>query len=120
MLIDDEKQIIEVIEQAVSMIGMDIHSFLNGDLGIDHFDANRADIVIIDRRLRNSDDTNIDGFEIAEQIRILPGGDAAKMILISGEVTAEVHQKASELNFSAVLEKPLSLADLIKLLRELA
>jgi CheY-like chemotaxis protein len=62
----------------------------------------------------------MDGHEVARRIRQLPGGEALRLIAITGFGQPEDRQKAIEAGFDAHLVKPVSLSELTKVLLRFA
>lgn len=114
MLIDDDREVVEVIRQAVKMIGFDIHAFSNGEEAIAKYPEVKSQVVIIDLGLRGAN-----GLEVAERLKQLPMGDSASMILISGSVTEKTKLQADVVGFDHVLPKPFAIPKLIQVIKQL-
>ena len=114
MLIDDDKEVVDVIEQAIKMVGLQVQSFFNGDEAVKMYPHLRSSIVLIDLSLSGTN-----GFEVAKQIREISPGDQASLILISGSVSEKIRLQAESLGFAYVLPKPFGIPKLIQIIQEL-
>ena len=109
LVIDDEKQILDIVKQALLRFGYDVEIALDGLEGIKKFDNNCFDLVITDIVM-----PGIDGNTVARHIRNsgkpntpIIGFSGTPWLLENGE-------------FDAVFPKPFSLKDLINTIQNLA
>jgi CheY-like chemotaxis protein len=58
----------------------------------------------------------MNGYEAAQRIRALPGGEAIRLIALTGWGQAEDRRRSAEAGFDAHLTKPVAFADLQQLL----
>lgn len=119
MLVDDDRELVAVIEQVGSLIGMSVTSFGRGQDAIDRFSEVQPKVVLIDLGLHGFGvPKGLGGLEVGRQIRDLPGGDSVVLVLISGVVPEPVRAMAEEIGFAKVIEKPFDLPPLIELLKK--
>ena len=64
VLIEDEKDIVELVRYNFRKEGFDVSSFTSGKEGLDHLRRRAADLVLLDIML-----PDLDGFEICRRLR---------------------------------------------------
>ena len=64
LIIEDEKDIIELVRYNFRKDGFDVASFVSGKEGLEHLRRNPADLVLLDIML-----PDLDGFEICKRLR---------------------------------------------------
>jgi len=64
VVVDDEKEIADLIELYLSGENYDVHCFYNGNDGMDYIEKNKVDLAILDVML-----PDIDGFTMCRKIR---------------------------------------------------
>ncbi|MEJ2098477.1 MAG: response regulator [Desulfobacterales bacterium] len=108
-MIDDEKGILRVIEEALTKFGHEVEIAVDGYEGIQKFDDGSYDMVITDLRM-----PRLDGKGVVKHIRNSQK-NSVPVIGISG--TPWLIQ---DLGFDAVLPKPFPLQDLVESVKKLA
>jgi CheY-like chemotaxis protein len=108
LVIDDEKGILRVIEEALKRFGHDVEIALDGIEGIQKFDDGCYDMVITDLRM-----PGLDGKGVVQHIRNSPQNS----IPILG-ISATPWQ-IEDSGFDAVLPKPFPLQDLVESVQKL-
>jgi CheY-like chemotaxis protein len=108
LVIDDEKGILRVIEEALTKFGHDVEIAADGYEGIQKFDDGSYDMVITDIRM-----PGLDGKKVVQHIRN-SHKNAIPIIGISG--TPWLIQDSG---FDAVLSKPFPLQDLVESVKKL-
>jgi two-component system chemotaxis response regulator CheY len=109
LVIDDEKGILRVIQEALTRFGHNVEIAFNGIEGIQKFDGGSYDMVITDLRM-----PGLDGRGVVQHIRNSPK-NSVPVIGISG-----TPWQAQDSDFDAVLSKPFPLEDLVKSVKKLA
>jgi DNA-binding response OmpR family regulator len=109
LVIDDEKGILRVIEEALTKFGHNVEIAADGFEGIQKFDDGSYDMVITDLRM-----PRIDGKGVVKHIRN-SRKNSVPVIGISG--TPWLIQ---DLGFDAVLPKPFPLRDLVESVNKLS
>jgi CheY-like chemotaxis protein len=109
LVIDDEKGILRVIQEALTRFGHNVEIAFNGIEGIQKFDGGSYDMVITDLRM-----PGLDGRGVVEHIRN-SHKNSVPIIGISG-----TPWQAQDSDFDAVLSKPFPLEDLVKSVKKLA
>lgn len=108
LVIDDEKGILHVIQEALTRFGHDVETALDGAEGIQKFDDGSYDMVITDLRM-----PGIDGKGVVAHIRA-SCNSTIPVIGISG-----TPWQFQDSGFDAVLAKPFPLLDLVKSVKKL-
>jgi two-component system alkaline phosphatase synthesis response regulator PhoP len=108
LVIDDEKSIGELIQLAMQTKGYQVEYTTNGGDGISLFHSFHPDIVLVDKRL-----PDMDGIDVARQIKQTDAGKKAHLVLMTGDITEQDMEKHL---FVAAIEKPVSMAKLASLI----
>jgi CheY-like chemotaxis protein len=106
LVIDDEKGITTLIEEALRIFGHRVEVARDGHEGVRKFDRNRYDLVITDLRM-----PGLDGNEVARHIR---SSDKRSTPIIGMSGTPWLLENS---DFDMVLTKPFPLARLIESLQ---
>ncbi len=104
LVIDDEQNIGELIQLAMHAKGYQVEYATTGRGGLEMFSKFAPDLVLIDKRL-----PDMDGVEVARQIRGAGAGKKTPLMLMTGEVSEQGIDKTL---FVAAIEKPISMARL--------
>lgn len=113
LVIDDEIDICEMIESFFSCRGYEVIYSVTGEGGLDAFDAEKPDVIILDICLND----NTSGLEILEKIRIR--NKSCVVIIITGSALENDKRRAMELGADFYLDKPFSIEKLYNLLSKL-
>ena len=108
LVIDDEKVIINMLQQLLEMHGHDVDTAEDGGEGIQKFDSDRFDLVITDIFM-----PGVDGNSVAKHIR---NSDKKYVPVIGMSGTPWVFDDNS---FDSIFEKPFQLKALINTVKEL-
>ena len=108
LIIDDSEMNREILKGILSD-EMDIVEIDNGEDACDYMmnHASELNIVILDLVM-----PGMNGFETLEKLKAGPCGDI-RVCMMSGTVTDEVRQKASQLGAVGVIGKPLDAAEVL-------
>lgn len=109
LVIDDERGILRVIEEALTKFGHDVEIALDGIEGVEKFDHGSFDMVITDLRM-----PGLDGKGVVQHIR----SSQKKSIPVIGISGTPWLMQDSD--FDAVLPKPFPLQDLMESVKKLA
>ncbi len=109
LVIDDEKEILDVVRSVLSKAGFKVEIALNGRNGIQKFDGGRFDLVITDILM-----PEIDGREVVKHIR---NSDRPYTPIIGCSGTPWLLE---ECEFDTFFLKPFALADLVHAVRHLS
>ncbi|MGD2023071.1 MAG: response regulator [Desulfobacterales bacterium] len=108
LVIDDEKGILRVIQEALTRYGHQVETALDGVEGIQKFDDGSYDMVITDLRM-----PGLDGEGVFKHIRA-SRNNAIPIIGMSG-----TPWQVQDLDFDAVFTKPFPLLDLVESVEKL-
>jgi len=108
LVIDDEKGILRVIQEALTKFGHEVEIALDGIEGIQKFDDGSYDMVITDLRM-----PRLDGKGVVQHIRN-SRKNSVPIIGISG-----TPWQTQDSGFDAVLSKPFPLQDLVESVKKL-
>ena len=114
LLIDDEPDVRDVIVTAGKMLGLVVKSFGDSQTALSEFEGLNPKITIVDYALGNGDQP---GTEVGRQIKALAGGQETTLILLSGDLTEQVATEAKSIGFDKLLRKPVSIPELMGLLK---
>jgi DNA-binding response OmpR family regulator len=104
LVIDDEKSIGELIQLAMKPRGYLVEYATNGGDGVSTFFRFSPDIVLVDKRL-----PDMDGIEVAREIKQTEAGKKAMLMLMTGDVSEIELDKNL---FAGAIEKPVSISKL--------
>jgi DNA-binding response OmpR family regulator len=108
LVIDDEKSIGELIQLAMQAKGHVVEYATSGGDGLSLFGRFGPDVVLVDKRL-----PDMDGIEVARQIKQTAAGKKSMLILMTGDVS----ERDMDRNiFTAAIEKPVSMSQLASLI----
>jgi DNA-binding response OmpR family regulator len=108
LVIDDEKSIGELIQLAMQSKGYQVEYATNGGDGVSLFSSFGPDIVLVDKRL-----PDMDGVDVARQIKQTEPGKKALLMLMTGDISDRDLDKSL---FAAAIEKPVSMSKLAGLI----
>jgi len=108
LVIDDEKGIVRVIQEALTRFGHNVEIAFNGIEGIQKFNDGSYDMVITDLRM-----PGLDGKGVVQHIR-KSRQNSVPIIGISG-----TPWQTQDSGFDAVLSKPFPLQDLVESVKKL-
>jgi CheY-like chemotaxis protein len=103
LLIDDNDDARETLRNALELYGYRVTDAADGVAGIEM--ARRVDcpIAVVDIGL-----PGIDGYQVARELRALPGGDSLILIAVSGYGQADTRRRAQEAGFDEFITKPVA------------
>ncbi|MEO7337406.1 MAG: response regulator [Caldimonas sp.] len=105
LVVDDERDVLDVLEAALSADGYRVATACNGADAIDMALSICPDVVITDLLM-----PVVDGIELAKTLRANPTTASIRIVLSSGVVERSV--KALFRDYDAFLQKPYELRDL--------
>ncbi len=111
LVIEDNVDGARSLEKLLKMLGHEVAVAHDGYAGLEHARAFRPDIVILDIGL-----PGMNGYEVARNLRRLPGLRDVLLVAMTGWGKDEDRRKSMEAGFNAHLVKPVELNDLEALL----
>jgi DNA-binding NarL/FixJ family response regulator len=114
-IVDDSAQLAEMLGELLADPGrVDIAGSADSVASaVPAIAAARPDVAIIDLQLADGN-----GFEVAEAIRHLPGGDAIEIVFLSNHVAPEFARRAAELGSRHFLDKSKDHATIVELVQQ--
>jgi CheY-like chemotaxis protein len=107
LIVEDDPDTADAIRTVLTHWGHEVWTARDGGTGIDLAARFRPDVALLDLSL-----PDVDGFEVARQIRQLPGGGATVLIATTGYDAPAVRLAAGEVGFDHFLTKPFGLRKL--------
>jgi CheY-like chemotaxis protein len=111
LIIEDNSDSRESLAMLLRLLGHRVDVAENGARGIERALALRPEIALIDLRL-----PDVDGYEIARQLRIALGSGIV-LVALTGSSQPEDRRRTHEVGFEVHLTKPVELDELEKVLR---
>jgi len=103
LVIDDEKTVLDMVEQILIKFGYDVETATGGQEGLDKFDNGSYDLVITDILM-----PELDGNHVAKHIR---GSSKKNTPIIGISATPWLPDKE---NFTTILSKPFPVESLVE------
>ncbi len=115
LIIEDNVDAADMLAMLLEDAGYEAQVAYDGLSGLERFEAQVPQIVILDFGL-----PGLDGFEVARRLRALPGGDDAKLIMVTGysQNPPGASEEGAEIDHR--LTKPIDIEVLRELLRPAA
>jgi DNA-binding NarL/FixJ family response regulator len=114
-IVDDSAQLAEMLGELLADPGrVDIAGSADSVASaVPAIAAARPDVVIVDLQLADGN-----GFEVAEAIRGLPGGDAIEIVFLSNHVATEFTRRAAALGSRHFLDKSKDHSTIVELVQQ--
>jgi CheY-like chemotaxis protein/two-component sensor histidine kinase len=104
LLVEDNADSAETLRTLLEMRGHAVSVAGDGPAGVAAGSKAPPEIALIDIGL-----PGFDGFEVARRLRAAPGGDAIRLVALTGYGQADDRKAASEAGFDAFLVKPVDI-----------
>jgi CheY-like chemotaxis protein len=114
LVIDDAPDVTEMLAILLQYAGYEVVMVYSGAQALDAARAERFDVLVSDIGM-----PGMNGYELAEAVRALPGYQATPMIAVTGFTMYEDRDRALQCGFNAFLTKPINPRDLINLVERL-
>jgi CheY-like chemotaxis protein len=114
LVVDDNHDNAESLAMLVQVMGHEAATAHDGMAAIEAVDRFRPDLILLDIGL-----PKLDGFEVAEQLRARPDGDALFLVAITGWARDEEKQRAKSVGFDEHMTKPVDPNRLETLIRSI-
>jgi CheY-like chemotaxis protein len=111
LVVDDAPDVSEMIALLLKYAGYDVVTVYSGTQALDAARRQQFDALISDIGM-----PGMNGYELAERVRALPGYERVPMIAVTGFTMYDDRDRALASGFNAFLTKPISPNDLISLL----
>ncbi|SEL75361.1 Signal transduction histidine kinase [Pseudoxanthomonas sp. GM95] len=107
LVIDDNVDAADSISMVLELLGHRINTRYSGPDGLQAVHDDRPDVVFSDIGM-----PGMDGHEVCRQLRALPGGEAIRIIALTGWGAQEDREQTAEAGFDFHLVKPVTTAKL--------
>jgi DNA-binding response OmpR family regulator len=111
LVVDDDAEIRELLAEQLTAHGFEVLTAGNGLEALLHVKRERPGVIVLDVLM-----PRLGGLETLRRIRAFH--PEAKIVIVSGSLDSDVRRQALALGAAGVLEKPVSLADLLVALGE--
>ena len=104
LIADDESTLRALLREALQDSGYEVDEACDGNEAVARFAARRPDLVLMDVRMPDRD-----GFEACAAMRLLPGGDAVPILIMTGLDDVDSIRNAYEAGATDFASKPVNL-----------
>ena len=111
LIIEDNDDARDSLHAFLAESGHEIHEAVDGPAGVEKALEVQPDVVLIDLGL-----PGLDGYEVANRIRLAPACNAAVLIALTGYAQSEYRARAVSAGFHGYLIKPIDTTELEKLI----
>jgi CheY-like chemotaxis protein len=113
LVVDDETACAEMLAELLRLHGYEVQAVNSGKAALDAFNAWRPDVVLLDIGM-----PDMDGYEVARQVRQQVGTDEVVLIALTGWGQEKDRERVREAGFNHHLLKPIEMDALRALLAE--
>jgi len=114
LVIDDAPDVTEMLAILLQYAGYEVVKVYSGAQALDVARAEHFDVLVSDIGM-----PGMNGYELAEALRALPGYHSTPMIAVTGFSMYEDRDRALKCGFNAFLTKPINPRDLLNLVERL-
>lgn len=111
LIVDDEEEILKVAEKIFSDLGYRVRTAVSGMAAIENYRNDPADLIILDIQM-----PGIDGRETLSRLRQI--NPAVKALYVTGYAKPEVLSAIEQAKEAEVIQKPFSIQEMAKAVRE--
>jgi CheY-like chemotaxis protein len=112
LVVDDERAIVEIVEEALAAHGYEVYTAFTGVEGLRKCKSLRPDVVILDIMM-----PDIDGSSVAAEMKDDPNTADIPVIFLTGAVKPSEVPDSHLVGGQVFLAKPFKTEDLLKILR---
>lgn len=102
LVIDDNEQNIYMITYLLEHAGFEVVQARDGRVGVELASARRPDVIVLDIQL-----PEMDGYEVARQLRATPSLDAVPIVAVTSYAMAGDRERVLNAGCTDYLEKPI-------------
>jgi signal transduction histidine kinase len=104
LVVDDNRDAAEALAIALETQGHQVKTAFDGIAALQAVPEFRADIVLLDIGL-----PVMDGYEVAQKLRLMPGGDRLRIVAVSGYGQESDRERSKRAGFDMHVVKPIDL-----------
>ncbi len=113
LVIDDEPDMLEAIQYALSARGYDVLTALDGDIGLEKAEAENPDLIVTDLLM-----PTIDGWRVCQRLKGIHACKSTPVIMVSAVVDDQMSTSDMELG-DCYLSKPFAMQTLLDMINRL-
>jgi CheY-like chemotaxis protein len=114
LVVDDNRDSAESLAMVLRLLGYDVRTAHDGRQALVDVAVYRPNLVLLDIGL-----PRMNGYEVARQLRLEPGGGQTKLVALSGYAREDDRREAYAVGFDHYLVKPVDFDALYELLAAL-
>ena len=114
LVVDDMPENLRLVRKVLAPAGFSIREALDGKDALALASQAMPDLVLVDLRLGEDSMT---GYELARQLRGLPGGKKVVLVALSGGAVLDDDATSSEAGFDGFIAKPFDVTKLPETIR---
>ena len=107
LVVDDNEDIADSLQQILELLQQDVRIAFDGETALRIASEFHPDLVFLDLGL-----PVMDGYEVARELRMQPGGSAIQIIALSGWGDAKSRARSAAAGFDQHWLKPIALKEL--------
>jgi len=107
--IDDDPSVLTIVQKALTRRGVFVITFTDGMQALQHIKKTPPDLIVSDPNM-----PNLDGFEVARQIRSHPDCSAVPILILTADPSRENVARAIKLGVNGFLAKPFDQKGLVE------
>jgi DNA-binding response OmpR family regulator len=108
VVVDDEPLIVEMITMFFELNGYTVHGVNTGREGLVLVDVEKPDVLLLDLMM-----PDIEGFEVAAQLRAKPEFAHLPIVIITARIDPESRKRAIKAGATVYLTKPLKMPEVL-------
>ncbi|NDJ52303.1 MAG: response regulator [Chloroflexi bacterium] len=115
LVIDDDKNIVEMIKLALSNYGFEVLTALDGEVGVDMFLTEHPDVVVLDIAM-----PGVDGYQVIERMRAAESEEenSTPIIMLTAHQQPVMREYAHDLGADVYLTKPVIPKTLVRAIED--
>lgn len=114
LVVDDVADVTEMLAVLLTHAGYDVETAASARAALAAARARRFDVVISDIGM-----PEINGYQLARELRMLPGYEAVPMVAVTGYSMFDDKERATNAGFNAHMTKPIDPRALLELIEQL-
>lgn len=114
LIVEDSSDTLELLSMIFSREGANVTTAASAAEALQHAVIKRPNIIVSDIGMPDTD-----GYQLLEQLRVLPGLDNVPAIAVSGYASEEDRERALAVGYLALVPKPIDVDVLFSLIQEL-